>query len=287
MMARFDAPSIRRYYDQQTARFVAFGQRGSLGSIHRAVWAPGVSTPQQAFRYVEDAIVALLRDLPPAFERSHVVDLGCGVGASLSYLADRLPIRGTGVTLSETQALLATDRIRRAGHSARIRCLVGDYCDLPPDIGTADVAFAIESFVHGPDPDRFFAQCRELVRPGGLLLICDDFRRDASCHDVDRTIERFRSGWHVNTLLTSSDLQARARRAGFEHRQTTDLSSFLQLRRPRDRMVDALVALIGWLPIETTRLGYLAGGSALQKALARGWIGYDLTLFRRCEGPAT
>jgi SAM-dependent methyltransferase len=287
MIARFDAPSIRRYYDRHTARFVALGQQGSLGSIHRAVWAPGVSTPQQAFRYVEEAIIALLRDLPPAFERSHVVDLGCGVGASLSYLADRLPIHGTGVTLSENQARLATERIRRAAHSDRIRCLVGDYCDLPPDVGGADLAFAIESFVHGPDPDRFFAQCRELVRPGGLLLICDDFRRDAAGREVDRTIERFRTGWYVNTLLTSSDLQARARHAGFEHRQTTDLSSYLQLGRPRDRMIDALVALIGWLPIETTRLGYLAGGSALQKALAQGWIGYDLALFQRSEGSAT
>ncbi len=282
MMRSVDAEQVRGFYDRHTSAFVSFGQRGSDGAIHRAVWGPGTSSRRQAFRYVEDRIAELVRQLPPSFEASHVVDLGCGVGASLCYLAGRLPVSGTGVTLSPVQAGFAQRRIGDAGLSNRIRCVEGDYCDLPDDIGPADLAYAIESFVHGPNPARFVAQCRRLVRPGGLLVICDDFRRSAGAAAAG-TIEQFRRGWHVNTLIDRDDVRALARAAGFEHESTVDLSPYLEIRRLRDRAGQVMLRLFGSLPLVATRFDYLSGGSALQTCLERGWIGYDLARFRRVD----
>jgi SAM-dependent methyltransferase len=281
-MRSLDADQVRRFYDRHTPAFVAFGQRGSDGAIHRAVWGPGTSTRRQAFRYVEDRIAELIRRLPPSFEASHVVDLGCGVAASLCYLAGHLPVRGTGITLSAVQARIAARRIRDAGVSDRIRCVEGDYCDLPADIGPADLAYAIESFVHGSNPSRFFAQCRRVVRPGGLLVICDDFKRPAG-EGAARTIERFRRGWHVNTLLERGEVRSLARAAGFEHESTVDLSPYLEIGRVRDRVGRVMLRLFGSLPLVATRFDYLSGGGALQACLERGWIGYDLARFRRVD----
>jgi SAM-dependent methyltransferase len=280
-MSGFDAGQIRRYYDRHTSAFVALGQRGSDGALHRAVWGPGTASHRQAFRYVEDHIASLLLNLPPSFGASNIVDLGCGVGASLCYLASQLPVRGTGITLSPIQARIAEERINRAGLADRVRCIEGDYCDLPAGFGQADLAYAIESFAHVRDPALFFAQCRALVRPGGLLLICDDFRRSSEEPGAASTIERFRRGWRINTLLERDQLRSIARAAGFEHESTADLSPYLELRRMRDRMANLLLRLIGWLPLDETRLGYLSGGHALQKCIEQGWIGYDLALFRR------
>jgi SAM-dependent methyltransferase len=291
MMRSVDVEQVRCFYDRHTPAFVSFGQRGSDGAIHRAVWGPGTSSRRQAFRYVEDRIAELIRGLPPSFEASHVVDLGCGVGASLCYLAERLPVCGTGITVSPVQARIAERRIGAAGLSDRIRCLEGDYCDLPSDIGPADLAYAIESFVHGSNPSRFFAQCRRLVRPGGLLVICDDFKRSPGLPErlggvppgeaAAGTIERFCRGWQVHTLLERGDVRALARAAGFEHESTVDLSPYLEIRRVRDRVGQAMLRLFGSLPLVATRFDYLRGGSALQTCLERGWIGYDLARFRR------
>src|SRR5688572_28151279 len=110
-MPRFSTAQVQRYYDRHTPAFVAFGQRGSAGTIHRAVWGPGALDRRQAFHYVEDQIAELIGRRPRTAEAPHVVDLGCGVGASLCYLAEMLPIRGTGITLSPIQAELATRRI--------------------------------------------------------------------------------------------------------------------------------------------------------------------------------
>ena len=123
---RFSPAQIRRYYDRNTSAFVALGQGGSVGAIHRAVWGPGVTRREDAFHFVEDQHRRAHRALPltcrPA---AHVVDLGCGVGASLCYLARKLPISGTGITLSPVQARLAAERIRLAGLADRVACRRG------------------------------------------------------------------------------------------------------------------------------------------------------------------
>ena len=286
MTARFDPTHVRRYYDRHTATFLRYGQGGGAGAIHRAVWGPGVETREAAFHYVENCIAEQLRATLPDDVEPSVVDLGCGVGGSLCHLAKRLPIRGAGVTLSPLQARLATERIRAAGLHDRIRCLEGDYADPGLALPAADLAYAIESFVHGPDPAGFFAQCARVVRPGGLLVVCDDVRRAGGGAAARRAIERFRRGWRINSLLDREALRALAAEAGFQHCSTDDLTPFIETERPRDRAIGLLAALVGWLPVDA-RLGHLTGGSALRTCLRRGWIGYDLALFRRTGGPAT
>jgi cyclopropane fatty-acyl-phospholipid synthase-like methyltransferase len=283
-LSRFSQADIRRYYDRNTAAFVALGQGGSAGAIHRAVRGPGVHSSEEAFRYVEDQIEDHLRRLPPDTSRPHLVDLGCGVGASLCYLAKRLPgIRGTGITLSPVQVRFAEERIEQMGLSDRVACIEGDYGDLPASVAPADLAYAIESFVHGADPARFFAQCRQLIRPGGLLVICDDFKRPTDDPAARHAIEQFKRGWHINPLLDRGELQELARGAGFAHDSTVDLSSYLELNRPRDRAIKMLIYFTEWVPVLWSRLDHLVGGSALQKCLERGWIGYDLAVFRRID----
>ena len=278
----FTPAQIRAYYDRNTSAFVALGQGGNVGAIHRAVWGPGVTSHDAAFRYVEDRIVDAIRGLTPAVTSPHVVDLGCGVGASLCYLAEQLPaMTGTGITLSPVQAKYARDRIKHAGMSSRLTCLEGDYNDLPAEIPPADLAYAIESFVHGPDPQRFLAQCRKLIRPGGVLAVCDDFSRPTNDPHAAAAIERFKRGWHINSLIDAGRLQTLAKDAGFAHDSTADLSRYLELDRPRDRIISMFAAAAGGFPVMWSKFGPLLGGSALQDCLKHGWIGYDLVTFRR------
>jgi SAM-dependent methyltransferase len=280
----FTLGHIRDYYERHSRAFVAYGQGGDLGAMHRAVWGPGVTTRALAFRYVEDQVAEIVVASSTDAARPHVIDLGCGVGGSLCYLATRLPIVATGITISPSQVRMARERVHTAGLSDRVTLVEADYSALPDSIASADVAFAIESFVHAPDPVAFLTTCRRLVRPGGALAICDDVRRaaaDAAGRTAERTIDRFRRGWHVNTLLGRDKIVALAAGAGFDHVSATDLTPFLKIGRPRDRLVDVLAPLVEWWPWRWRRLDPWLGGSALQRALRRGWIGYDLLVFRR------
>ena len=274
----FSTARVRDYYDRNTPAFIRLGQ--GAGAIHRAVWGPGVSSRAEAFTYVDALVAGEVRSLASS-RQLHVVDLGCGVGASVAYLARALPVRATGVTLSPVQARMAAERLAEAGLADRVRCVEGDYTALPPEVETADAAYAIESFVHGPSPERFFREAARLVRPGGLLMVCDDVRRESDDPRAARVTRQFARGWHVNTLVTAAELRQLAAAAGFTHERTMDLTPWLELNRPRDRAIRLLAAAAQWLPGEPTWLAPLVGGTALQQGLERGWLAYEFAIFRR------
>jgi tocopherol O-methyltransferase len=287
---------VRAYYDRHTRTFLSRGHGGRLGAIHRAVWGPGVSTRDEAFAYIEERIADVIRTRAAGMTAApRVWDLGCGVGATLCHLAAQLPIRATGVTISPLQAGLASDRIRAAGLVDRVRCIEGSYLALPADAPSADVAYAIESFVHAASASDFFAACHRLLGPGGTLILCDDFRRPgATGRAAAAAIERFREGWHVGALLDREELTAVAGAHGFAVESAVDLTPWLELGRGRDRAFAAAAALVhGLLRFSgagrqpavrrcvNARWGYWLGGAALQTCLSRGWIGYDFVVLRR------
>lgn len=290
-MARFDTARVREYYDRQSAAFVVLGQGGAAGVIRRAVWGPGVASRTEAFHFVDDrvldAVAPLLREAAAHRDSRMpcVLDLGCGVGGSLVYLAARAPIRGLGITLSSVQARMAGARVRASGLGERVRCVVGDFTALPLPAAGVDVAFAIESLVHAASARAVLGECARVLRPGGQLLVCDDVRRPAADPRAARAIERYCEGWHVNSLLTRDEIAGAAHDAGFAHEATLDLTPWLELGRPRDRAIAAFVRLCGWLPLRRSPVAHVAGGSALQTCLRHGWVAYELLRFRR-PGPA-
>ncbi len=291
----FGPDAVRRYYDRHTDRFLAWGQGGDAGAIHRAVWGPGVATREAAFRYVEDRIAETLRHATPAGGAMNVADFGCGIGATLCSLAERFPVlRGVGVTLSPIQARIARERIAQRGLADRIGCIEGDFCDLSlalpvsptsgSDAPREDLIYAIESFVHSTNPAFFFIQCARRLRPGGWLIICDDMLRPAAHQPraAARTINRFRRGWRINTLVDRNELRSLAAGGGFLHDSTDDLTPHLELRRPRDHAIALFAAATRFLPLNGP-FGHLTGGAALATGLYRGWLGYDLAVFRRTD----
>ena len=274
--------SVRRYYDRNTASFLSYGQGGQHGCIHRAVWGEGVETREQAFHYVDNILATTLTNYAMTNEATHIIDLGCGIGASLCFLANKFPISGTGITLSPVQQRIASSNIQKAGLQQRIQCVAGDYSDLSISLPKADLVYAIESFVHSPDPEAFFTQCKRVLRRDGLLLICDDVLQATTEPRATQFVRRYKQGWQVHSLFERRHLKQMALNAGFEHCSTTDLTPHLELTRPRDHGLSILSGLLAWFPMDCC-LGHLRGGSALTKCLRQGWIKYETTLFKRSK----
>jgi cyclopropane fatty-acyl-phospholipid synthase-like methyltransferase len=272
---------VREAYERSTARFVRLGQGGV--SIHRAVWGPDVTTREQAFHYVEDRLLALLPDRPHPL----AVDLGCGVGGSLLHLARRRPdLRAEGVTISPAQAERAEQLVAAAGLADQVRCREGDFLSPPDDLeGTADVVFSIEAFVHGPDPAAYFRSAARLLAPGGRLAVCDDLLTAAGAvptADARRRLDDFREGWRVGSLVTVEDAVRYAAEAGLVLESNTDLTPYLELRRPRDRAISVALAVArGPLRPRGEYWRMLAGGDALQHCLTGGLIDYRLLVLTR------
>lgn len=272
---------VKRYYDDNTRLFLTLGQ-GTEGTIHRAVWGAGVTHRDQAMAYVDELVLARLNQATPEGAEPYVVDLGAGVCASLCRMAKRRPLRGTGITVSSEQAALAQERIRALGLEGSVSCVEGDFCALP-SLERADFAFAIESFIHAAAPALFFQQAAKLIRPGGTLIVCDDFlaRRGESEARARRWLERVRRGWLLGHLTSEATAQEYAAQAGFQHRESLDLTPMLELGRPRDYAIAALMRCLGWLPIRNSYWAMLYGGHALQHCLERRYLEYRFNVWQR------
>ena len=275
----FDVALVRDYYERHTAAFLSYGEGRHEGALHRAVWGPGVKSAAAAAHFVESRIANAVRLRALNQRPCRVLDLGCGVGGSLAHLAMLVPMTGVGITLSPLQARLANHRLSEAGLSDRVTCHVGDYSHLPLRADMADLAIAIESFVHAPSPDGFFRECQRVVRTGGVLAICDDLLSALPSPAATLVVQQFSSQWHIKTLVSREQLVASALHAGFTRIESIDLTPWLHLDRTRDHVLATFAPLLARLPGASRRAGHLLGGNALRRALGEGWITYELTLF--------
>jgi cyclopropane-fatty-acyl-phospholipid synthase len=99
-----------------------------------------------------------------------LLDVGCGWGGLLIYMAQRFGIVGVGVTLSEEQYRLATERVNAAGLADRVRIELRDYRELADE--TFDRIVSVGMFEHvGRDHfEEYFTHVYRMLRADGLFL---------------------------------------------------------------------------------------------------------------------
>lgn len=268
---------VAEYYDQNTAPFMHLGGSGvRLAAIHRQIWGHGVETRVQAFEYVNRYVLhALQGRCHNSSAPVRVLDLGCGLGGTMTWLAQRCEGHFTGVTLSRKQCEWARRRAHSLGLDARCRFTTGDMTDTRFQ-EQFDVVYAIESLIHVADAATFFAEVRRVLAPGGTLVLADDFLSDSATPDVGKTwIERFRAGWRAYGLRTFSAVHHAAYHHGFTLTKHDDVSHLQRTVSPWS------IHLSNYLLRAPFLVGpywdSLRGSTALQQCVRQGWIGYHLS----------
>lgn len=100
---------------------------------------------------------------------SDLLDAGCGTGAMLGLFNRDYPGKNyTGIDLSEKMIEAAKRK-----HMEGICFVAGDCENLPFEDSSFDVITCSMSFHHYPNPGKFFASLRRVLRPGGRLILRD------------------------------------------------------------------------------------------------------------------
>ena len=99
-----------------------------------------------------------------------VLDIGSGWGGMALYLHKVAGVDVLGITLSEEQLKVARRRAQEAGVSDHVKFELIDYRLLE---GTFDRIVSVGMFEHVglAHYDEFFAKCRELLTPDGVMLL--------------------------------------------------------------------------------------------------------------------
>ena len=99
-----------------------------------------------------------------------VLDIGCGFGGLALYLAGIAGAKATGVTLSEEQFAVATERARRSGFAERLDFRLQDYRDVHE---TYDRIVSVGMFEHVGVRryDEYFGAVRRQLKDDGVMLL--------------------------------------------------------------------------------------------------------------------
>ena len=258
---------------QYTKAFLRLGENEGLPAIHIALWPDGTQSVTEALEVAHRLVLEDIqrRDGPVAA----VADLGCGAGAGLRYLADRLPetVRFFGLTLGTLPPAFLS-----SSADDRIQIREGDFHQPNALPGVCTVAYCIEALAHSSDLPAFFSAAASTMEPGGSLIIMDDVVVTEGSPSASLT--RYRAHWLVPGVVTMQALEQAAEAAGFRLHGRRDLTPWIRLGRPRDRLIRWTRPLWGWLCRFSEYAKSLSGGDARQRCLQTGETQFLFLSFR-------
>lgn len=173
--------------------------RAMLGT--RLVYSCGYWTHARTLDDAQEAkldLIARKLQLKPGMR---VLDIGCGWGEALRFMAERYGVTGVGVTISEEQAAFARELCRGLPVAIELQ----DYRELE---GRFDRVFSVGMFEHVGERNyrHYFETVRRCLAPGGLTLL-HTIGSNVSVHGTDPWIERY---IFPNSMLPSAAQITRA-----------------------------------------------------------------------------
>ena len=210
----------------------------------------------------------------------NIIDVGCGIGGSTLYLAQKFGSQATGITLSPVQVSRAKERATEAVLDNRLRFEVANALDMPFPDHTCDLVWSLESGEHMPDKTKFLAECYRVLKPGGKMILATWCHRETNSLAGELTsdeIVHLKEIYRVYCLpyvIALSEYRAIALECGFKNLKVDDWS--VAVEPFWDVVIDSAIApqaIVGLVR---------AGGQTIQGALSLNLMsrGYGRGLIR-------
>ncbi len=210
-------------------------------------------------------------------QAENILDVGCGIGGSSVYLAEKFHARATGITLSPMQVKRATERAHSFGLTARTSFQVADAQAMPFADNSFDLVWSLESGEHMPDKTKFIQECYRVLKPGGTLIMVTWCHRPMDTPlttDERKHLQEIYRVYCLPYVISLPEYEAIAHKLGLQYIRTADWSK--AVAPFWDVVIDSAFtpsAIWGLL---------LSGWSTIQAALSLGLMrrGYESGLIR-------
>ncbi len=274
--------AVRAYYDENTRLFLKFSGNKKAQNVHRSLWAEGVTTLEEALNFSNFLILKEIESSTPSHAR--IADLGCGIGASLFYIHPRLqnPAPAFGVTLSPVQARLARESAAQLELQHQIHFVEADFISVPLPRESLDAVYSIEAASHAAEPETYFREASRLLRPGGKLILVDDYQ---AARRLDKSEQKwfdaYIHGWHVPGVRSVEQIRQIAQAHCLTLIKNDELTPWLRLRSLPDLLARALLFFGEKLPIQHPIISSMLGSMALQQCLSMKAVEYRFLVFEK------
>ncbi|MGK7872003.1 MAG: methyltransferase domain-containing protein [Xenococcaceae cyanobacterium] len=203
----------------------------------------------------------------------NIIDVGCGIGGSTLYLAEKFNATASGITLSPVQASRAKERAEAAGLGETVQFQVADALNMPFEDNAFDLVWSLESGEHMPDKTQFLQECYRVLKPGGIFIMATWCHRPTNSlageltEDEKRHLEDIYRVYCLPYVISLPKYEAIALECGFQNIRSDDWS--MAVAPFWDMVIDsafdpkAIIGLLrsGWNTIEAAlSLGLMSGG---------------------------
>ena len=216
-----DTPvTFQRYYEEAGPDYAAWSPAFNM---HFGFFRAGMN-PFARERMLEQMNAEILARLAPASSAPRLLDMGCGLSATLRSLSRRLPKADlTGVTLVPWQlaqgTILNQTGPEATAQTAHIQLQLADYEHTGLPGASFDGVYALESscYAHAANKSAFLAEAHRLLKPGARLVIADGFlsRPDGLIGPQKRICRLLCDCWVIETLGEIDAVRAELERLGF------------------------------------------------------------------------
>jgi ubiquinone/menaquinone biosynthesis C-methylase UbiE len=161
-----DKETIIRYYTESEKAYRVFHSRD--GAVHMTLAENQSSRPDSLGQ--ARLIAAQAREI----SANKILELGCGKGFNLAYIAKVLPNSElVGIDLTPTHVAIAE---KKYAGLQNLGFRVGDFQSLPFANDEFDLVFEVEAVCHAQDPQQAFREAHRVLKPGGRMTVFDGFR---------------------------------------------------------------------------------------------------------------
>ena len=249
---------LEQYYSEAGPDYAAWSREFNM---HFGYYRAGANPFRREPMLERMNAEVLVRLNPDQIAEPRLLDLGCGLGATLRSFARRLPhAHLLGLTRVPWQVERANALNDAAGCGERVRVIQGDYEDTGLPRGRYDGAYALESscHAHGADKGALLEEAHALLRPGGRLVVADGFlASDRFASALQRRIySKLCECWVIEELGQLRLFTARLGQLGF----TDVIVEHLQLR------VAPSVAHIPWVTLKFLLTDVVFGARKMTRA---------------------
>jgi MPBQ/MSBQ methyltransferase len=208
---------LEQYYSEAGPDYAAWSREFNM---HFGYYRAGANPFRREAMLEQMNAEVLARLKLEGIAEPRLLDLGCGLGATLRSFARRLPKAWLlGITRVPWQVENARALNRAAGCGERVRVVEGDYEGTALSSASYDGVYALESscHAHGADKGALLAEAHRLLRPGGRFIVADGFlARDRFANALQLHIYRkLCDCWVIEQLAQLDRFRARLEELGF------------------------------------------------------------------------
>jgi SAM-dependent methyltransferase len=156
-------------------------------------------------------------------EDQQVLDIGCGIGGTARYMAEKIGCKVTGIDLTSEYISIAKTLTDLTGLGGKVTYKVASALDMPFESKTFDAAITIHVAMNIPERATLYREIARVMKPGATLCIYDVMKKSDESFSFPVPWAESADTSH---LTTPEEMRTLLDDAGFDVREVDDRTDF-------------------------------------------------------------